>query len=94
MRHCFRRLKNCAALIGWGAAAEDLSRPFMLRFAERMREARDGIRFFIAENPQNRGAPPLMGSGDDPEWAADAFYYYDGSAFPDYQGDWAISASC
>jgi hypothetical protein len=87
MRHCFRRLKNCPALIGWGAAAEDFSRPFMLRFAERMREAREGIRFFVAENPRDRGAPPLTGSGDDPEWAAGAFYYYDGSAFPDYQGD-------
>ncbi|MDR0597358.1 MAG: cellulase family glycosylhydrolase [Treponema sp.] len=84
MRHCFRRLKNCAALIGWGASAEDLSRPFMLRFAERMREAREGTRFFIEESPRDRGARPL-GSGEDPEWAAEAFRYYDGSAFPDYR---------
>jgi hypothetical protein len=88
MRHCFRRLKNCDALIGWGAAAEDFSRPFMLRFAGRMREAREGIAFFVAENPRERkeGAQPhrVMGTGDDPEWAAGAFYYYDGSAFPDY----------
>jgi hypothetical protein len=94
MRHCFRRLKNCPALIGWGAAAEDFSRPFMLRFAERMREAREGIRFFVAEHPQAQGAPPLMGTGDDPDWAAGAFCYYDASTFPDYQGDWAISVSC
>jgi hypothetical protein len=89
MRHCFRRLKNCDALIGWGAAAEDFSRPFMLRFAGRMREAREGIVFFVAESPPERGegAQPhqVMGTGDDPEWAAGAFYYYDNSAFPDYQ---------
>jgi hypothetical protein len=88
MRHCFRRLKNCDALIGWGAAAEDFSRPFMLRFAGRMREAREGIGFFVAAPPR-RGEEaqphPVMGTGDDPEWAAGAFYYYDGSAFPDYQ---------
>jgi hypothetical protein len=90
MRHCFRRLKNCAALIGWGASAEDFSRPFMLRFAERMREAREGIHFFMAKNPQSPGeAQPVMGTGDDPEWAAGAFRYYDISAFPDYQGDFA-----
>jgi hypothetical protein len=87
MRHCFRRLKNCDALIGWGAAAEDFSRPFMLRFAGRMREAREGIGFFMAENPREReeGAQPhrVMGTGDDPEWAAGAFFYYDSSAFPD-----------
>jgi hypothetical protein len=101
MRHCFRRLKNCAALIGWGAWAEDFSKPFMLRFAGRMREAREGIGFFVAEDPgpQGEGAQPqrLMGTGDDPEWAANAFYYYDDSAFPDYQepvtGDLAISVS-
>jgi hypothetical protein len=88
MCHCFRRLKNCAALIGWGARAEDFSRPFMLRFAERMRDAREGIRFLMAENPQAREeAQPVMGTGDDPTWAAGAFHYYDGSAFPDYQGD-------
>jgi hypothetical protein len=85
MRHCFRRLKNCAALIGWGASAEDFSRPFMLRFAGRMREARADLGFFVAEAPQGQGHRP-MGTGDDPEWAADFFYYYDGSAFPDYQG--------
>jgi hypothetical protein len=94
MRHCFRRLKNCGALIGWGAAAADFSRPFMLRFAGRMREAREGTRFFMAENPRDQGALPRMGSGEDPAWAADAFYYYDGSAFPDYREDRAISASC
>jgi hypothetical protein len=82
MRHCFRRLKNCSAFIGWGASAEDFSRPFMLRFAGRMREAREEMGFFMAENPQAQGHRP-MGTGDDPEWAADAFYYYDGSAFPD-----------
>ena len=86
MRHCFRRLKNCAALIGWGASADDLSGPFMLRFAERMREAREGTLFFIEESPRDREARPL-GAGEDPEWAADAFRYYDGSAFPDYRGD-------
>jgi hypothetical protein len=37
MRHCFRRLKNCKALIGWGAGPE----PFTRRFAERMREANE-----------------------------------------------------
>jgi hypothetical protein len=85
MRHCFRRLKNCAALIGWGAWAEDFSRPFMLRFAERMRDAREGTHFFMAESPQaRREAQPVMGTGDDPAWAADAFHYYDISAFPDY----------
>jgi hypothetical protein len=88
MRHCFRRLKNCEALIGWGASAEDFSKPFMLRFAGRMREAREGIGFLVAENPPERGkgAQPhrVMGSGDDPEWAAGAFCYYDASAFPDY----------
>jgi hypothetical protein len=95
MRHCFRRLKNCAALIGGGAAADDFSRPFMLRFAERMREAREGIHFFMAENPQALGeeAQPPLGSGGDPDWAAGAFCRYDASAFPDYQDDWAISAS-
>jgi hypothetical protein len=92
MRHCFRRLKNCRALIGWGAAAEDLSRPFLLRFAERMREAREGIRFFIAKNPQ---APEEAHCpGDDPEWADGAFCPYDGSAFPDYRRDAAINVSC
>jgi hypothetical protein len=86
MRHCFRRLKNCAALIGWGASAEDFSGPFMLRFAERMREAREETLFFVAENPQAQGErPPLVpGAGGDPDWAADAFCCYDGSAFPDY----------
>jgi hypothetical protein len=93
MRHCFRRLKNCAALIGWGASAEDFSRPFMLRFAGRMREAREGIRFFMAEKPQAPGEEPPMGTGEDPEWAAGAFCYYDGSAFPDYLGDVAINTS-
>jgi hypothetical protein len=98
MRHCFRRLKNCAALIGWGASAEDFSRPFMFRFAGRMREAREGIGFFVAENPQVREeGRRVMGTGDDPEWAAAAFYYYDGSAFPDYQepgaGELAINVS-
>jgi hypothetical protein len=95
MRHCFRRLKNCPALIGWGASAEDFSRPFMLSFAGRIREASEGMGFFVAENPQAapqakpeeqtqaQGHRP-MGTGDDPEWAADAFYYYDGLAFPDY----------
>jgi hypothetical protein len=86
MRHCFRRLKNCAALIGWGASAEDFSRPFMLRFAGRMREARDGLIFFIAENSGEPGpVGRVMGTGDDPDWAAGAFRYYDGSAFPDYR---------
>jgi hypothetical protein len=95
MRHCFRRLKNCAALIGWGAWAEDFSRPFMLRFAGRMREAREGIRFFMAEDPRSPGeAQPLMGTGEDPPWAAGAFCCYDISAFPDYQGDLGISISC
>jgi hypothetical protein len=95
MRHCFRRLKNCGALIGWGASAEDFSRPFMLSFAGRMREAREGIGFFIAENPQaQEGEARRMGTGDDPGWAATAFCYYDGSAFPDYQEDVAISVSC
>jgi hypothetical protein len=96
MRHCFRRIKNCTALIGWGASAEDFSRPFMLRFAGRMREAREGIRFFMAENPQTpgEGTQPPMGTGEDPEWAAGAFCYYDGSTFPDYQGDVAINTSC
>jgi hypothetical protein len=86
MRHCFRRLKNCAALIGWGAAAADLSVPFMLRFAARMREARAETRFFIAEAPpaRDQGLRPFTGSGGDPGRAADAFYCYDGSAFPDY----------
>jgi hypothetical protein len=86
MRHCFRRLKNCGALIGWGAAAADLSGPFMLRFAARMREAREETRFFIAENPgeQPKGARRFTATGDDPEWVAGAFCYYDGSAFPDY----------
>ncbi|MDR3146773.1 MAG: hypothetical protein LBU00_00170 [Treponema sp.] len=94
MRHCFRRLKNCAALIGWGAWAEDFSRPFMLRFAGRMREAREGIRFFMAETSRTQGEEAhRMGIGDDPEWAAEAFCYYDGSAFPDYQGDWETSAT-
>ncbi|MDR2746101.1 MAG: glycoside hydrolase family 5 protein [Treponema sp.] len=83
MRHCFRRLKNCAALIGWGASAEDFSGPFMLRFAERMREAREGTRFFVAEGPQAQGARPVPEAGDDPEWAAGAYCCYDGSAFPD-----------
>jgi hypothetical protein len=86
MRHCFRRLKNCAALIGWGASAEDISRPFMLSFAGRMREAREEMGFFVAEDPRSPRGPghrPL-GTGDDPEWAADAFYYYDGAAFPAY----------
>jgi hypothetical protein len=93
MRHCFRRLKNCDALIGWGASGEDCSRPFLLRFAERMREAREGIRFFMAETAQGEGALRL-GTGDDPDWAAGAFYYYDGSAFPDYRRDAAINVSC
>ena len=93
MRHCFRRLKNCGALIGWGAAADDFSRPFLLRFAGRMREAREGTRFFIAENPGSPGTEPPLGTGEDPEWAAGAFCYYDGSAFPDYQGDLAIHTS-
>jgi hypothetical protein len=85
MRHCFRRLKNCAALIGWGAWAEDFSRPFMLRFAGRMREAREGTRFVMAEDHPSAGeTQPRMGTGEDPAWAADAFHYYDGSAFPDY----------
>jgi hypothetical protein len=94
MRHCFRRLKNCQALIGWGASAEDLSGPFMLRFAGRMREAREETRFFIAENPQVQPAGPeqpegartkrFTETGDEPEWVAGAFCYYDGSAFPDY----------
>jgi hypothetical protein len=67
----------------------------MLRFAERMREAREGTRFFMAESPRARGeAQPIMGTGEDPGWAADAFHYYDGSAFPDYQGDLAINVSC
>jgi hypothetical protein len=104
MRHCFRRLKNCGALIGWGASAEDLSWPFMLRFAGRMREAREGTRFFMAENPQVQPAGPkqpegagtrrFTETGDQPEWAAEAFCYYDGSAFPGYQEDLAINASC
>jgi hypothetical protein len=85
MRHCFRRLKNCTALIGWGARAGDFSRPFMLRFAERMREAREGTRFFMAEDPRPpEEAQPRIGTGEDPAWAADVFHYYDGSAFPDY----------
>jgi hypothetical protein len=96
MRHCFRRLKNCGALIGWGAAAEDLSWPFMLRFARRMREAREGTRFFLAKNSgvrpdgpeqlagpeQPGGAGRLTDTGEDPQWAAEAFCCYDGSAFP------------
>ena len=94
MRHCFRRLKNCAALVGWGAPAEYFSRPFLLRFAGRMREAREGTRFFMAESPRTPGTEPPMGTGEDPEWAAGAFCYYDGPAFPDYQEDLAISASC
>ncbi|MDR1248453.1 MAG: cellulase family glycosylhydrolase [Treponema sp.] len=92
MRHCFRRLKNCRALIGWGGAAADLSEPFMLRFASRMREAREGIRFFIAENPGE--AERFTETGDQPEWAAGAFCYYDARAFPGYQDDLAINASC
>jgi hypothetical protein len=85
MRHCFRRLKNCGALIGWGASAEDISKPFMLSFAGRMREAREDMGFFVAEDPRSPKGPghrPL-GTGDDPEWAGEAFYYYDGAAFPD-----------
>jgi hypothetical protein len=85
MRHCFRRLKNCKALIGWGAAAADLSWPFMLRFAGRMREAREGTRFFLAENPQVQQAGPEQLAGPkQPEWAAGAFCYYDDRAFPGY----------
>jgi hypothetical protein len=90
MRHCFRRLKNCEALIGWGASAEDCSRPFMLRFAERMREAREGTRFFLAEHPREEGERRLGGL---PDWAAGAFCSYDSSAFPVYRGDVAISVS-
>jgi hypothetical protein len=88
MRHCFRRLKNCAALIGWGASAEDFSRPFMIGFAGRMREAREEMGFFMAEDPRSPWGPEHrpMGTGDDPAWAAGAFYYYDESAFPPYQG--------
>jgi hypothetical protein len=86
MRHCFRRLKNCGALIGWGASAEDISRSFMLGFAGRMREAREGMGFFVAEDPRSPKGPghSPLGTGDDPEWAGEAFYYYDGAAFPDY----------
>jgi hypothetical protein len=92
MRHCFRRLKNCAALIGWGASAEDFFGPFMLRFAARMREAREGIRFFVAEDPPPPGAPrPVTGGApEQPE----SVCYYDPRDFPDYQGDLAISVSC
>jgi hypothetical protein len=89
MRHCARRLKNCAALIGWGASAEDFSRPFMLRFADRMREAREGTLFFLAGHSGERA----MGTGDDPAWAAGSFRYYENAAFPDYRGDLAISVS-
>jgi hypothetical protein len=96
MRHCARRLKNCVALIGWGASAEDCSRPFLLRFAGRMREAKAGALFFMEKTTGEPGATqpsPVMGTGDDPAWAAGAFRRYDGSAFPGYQGDLAINAS-
>jgi hypothetical protein len=97
MRHCARRLKNCGALIGWGASAEDCSRPFLLRFADRMRDAREGTLFFLAERSGGPGgdAPPgrAMGTGDDPAWAAGAFRYYDEAAFPDYRGDLEINTS-
>jgi hypothetical protein len=60
----------------------------MLRFAGRMREAREGTRFFLAENPGERPAGPetrrFTKTGDDPEWAAEAFCYYDDRAFPGY----------
>jgi hypothetical protein len=95
MRHCFRRLKNCGALIGWGSAAEDLSWPFIFRFAGRMREARKGTRFFLAENPgeqpEGAGIRRFTETGDHPEWVAEAFGYYDGSAFPDYSPDAVFS---
>jgi hypothetical protein len=95
MRHCFRRLKNCTAFIGWGAWAEDLSRPFIFRFAGRMREAREGMLFFIAENSRKEEAQQRrLGTGEDPKWAVGAFCYYDDLAFPDYQGDLAISVPC
>jgi hypothetical protein len=84
MRHCFRRLKNCKALIGWGAAAADFSKPFMLRFAGRMREAKEDTVFFVEELPQDQAPRPVW-TAKDPPWAATAFRRYDGAAFWDYR---------